>query len=401
MLNRRAAMVPPSSTASLDAYVKQLVADGVDVVNLTGGEVDFPTPDKACRGGVDAIKHGLTRYTAVAGIPALRAAISDRLESVWKCSYPADQILVTNGAKQALANAFAVLLDPGDEVLIQAPHWVSFPHMVTLAGGEPVVIPTGASTGFKLTPAMVEDRITSRTKVLLLNSPSNPTGVVYDRDELEALAAVALKHELVIISDEIYGDLVYADATFTSVASLSEEIRSRTITVAGFSKTFAMTGWRVGFAAGPKPVISAMAAVQGHTTSAPSTISQYAALAALLDEPVAELARRKEDLDFRRGMMRGGLSAIPGIRLAVEPRGAFFAFADVTGFYGHNGITDAATFAERLLADAQVAVMPGADFGAPDHVRLSYAVSADSITTALERMRDFARETLLEKETTR
>jgi aspartate aminotransferase len=401
MLSHRATRVPPSSTASLDAYVKQLVADGVDVVNLTGGEVDFPTPDQACRGGVDAIELGLTRYTAVAGILALRKAIAERLDAQWKCPHTADQIVVTNGAKQALANAFAVLLDPGDEVLIQAPHWVSFPHMVTLAGGEPVVIPTGAGTGFKLTPSMVEDRITSRTKVLLINSPSNPTGVVYDRRELEALAAVALKHDLVIISDEIYGDLVYADATFTSVASLSEEIRSRTITVAGFSKTFAMTGWRVGFAAGPKPVISAMTALQGHTTSAPSTISQYAALAAVVDEPVAELARRKEDLDFRRGMMRGGLSAIPGMTLAVEPRGAFFAFADVTGFYGHNGITDAATFAERLLADAQVAVMPGADFGAPDHVRLSYAVSADSITTALERMRDFARETLLEKETTR
>src|SRR5689334_22089135 len=284
MLSHRAAMVPPSSTASLDAHVKQLISDGVDVVNLTGGEVDFPTPDEACRGGAEAIERGLTRYTAVAGILPLRAAISARLESMWKCPHPADQIVVTNGAKQALANAFAVLLDPGDEVLLQAPHWVSFPHMVTLAGGVPVVIPTGAETGFKLTPAMVTSRITNRTKVLLLNSPSNPTGVAYDRNELEALAAVAVEHGLVIVSDEIYGDLVYPGATSTSVASLSEEIRSRTITIAGFSKTFAMTGWRIGFAAGPKPVVSAMTALQGHTTSAPSTISQYAALAALVDE---------------------------------------------------------------------------------------------------------------------
>jgi aspartate aminotransferase len=401
MLNHRAVLLPPSSTAALDAHVKQLAADGVDVVNLTGGEVDFPTPDEACRGGHRAIDDGLTRYTPVAGIPALRQAIATRLADTWNSPHKADQVVVTNGAKQALANAFAVLLEPGDEVLVQAPYWVSFPHMVTLAGGVPVVIETGAATGFKLTPAMLAERITRRTKVLLLNSPSNPTGVVHDRRELSALVEVAAARGLVIVSDEIYGDLVYPGADFTSVASLGEDVRERTITVGGFSKTFAMTGWRVGFAAGPRPVIAAMAAVQGHTTSAPSSISQHAALAVLTPEPLGELARRRADLDRRRGQLCAGLAEVPGLALAVEPTGAYFALVDVTGLYGREGITDAATFATRLLRDARVAVMPGADFGAPDHVRMSYAVGSDAIDEALRRMRTFARRILPEKEISR
>ncbi|HWO63751.1 MAG TPA: pyridoxal phosphate-dependent aminotransferase [Umezawaea sp.] len=401
MLNHRAVLLPPSSTAALDAHVKQLAAEGVDVVNLTGGEVDFPTPDEACRGGHRAIDDGFTRYTPVAGIPALRQAIATRLTDTWGSPHKADQVVVTNGAKQALANAFAVLLEPGDEVLVQAPYWVSFPHMVTLAGGVPVVVETGVPTGFKLTPALVTERITSRTKVLLLNSPSNPTGVVYDRHELNALVEVALAHGLVVVSDEIYGDLVYPGAELVSVASLGEDVRARTITIGGFSKTFAMTGWRVGFAAGPRPVIAAMAAVQGHTTSAPSTISQHAALAVLTPEPVGELARRKADLDRRRTRMCAGLAEVPGLELAVEPTGAYFVLVDVTGLYGRAGIRDAATFATRLLRDARVAVMPGADFGAPDHVRMSYAVESDAIDEALRRMRAFARTILPEKEISR
>jgi aspartate aminotransferase len=397
MLSKRAVGLPPSSTAALDARVKQLVAEGADIINLTGGEVDFPTPDEACEGGRRAIDEGHTRYTAVAGIPSLRQAIAARLTRAWGSPYEAGQVIVTAGAKQAIANALAVLLDPGDEVILQAPYWVSFPHMITLAGGTPVTIHTGPDTGFKLTPAIVQQHVTPRTKVLLLNSPSNPTGVVYSRRELSALVEVALAHGLCIISDEIYGDLVYPGAEFTSVASLGEDVHARSITVGGLSKTFAMTGWRVGFAAGPEQVIRAMAALQGHTTSAPSTISQHAALAVLTSEPVAEFELRKADLDRRRRLVSAGLADLTGVRLAAEPAGAFYAFVDVTGTYG-DSITNAATFAEELLREAQVAVMPGADFGAPDHIRLSYAVSTQDLEEALRRMRRFLTHQMKEKQ---
>ncbi|WP_433381283.1 pyridoxal phosphate-dependent aminotransferase [Streptosporangium sp. CA-115845] len=393
MLSRRAAQLPPSSTAALDTRAKQLAEDGVDVINLTGGEVDFPTPREACEGGAAAIARGLTRYTAVAGISPLRQAVAARLTHVWNAPYTGEEIIITNGAKQALANAFATLLDPGDEVIIQAPYWVSFPHMVTLAGGTPVVLPTEAGTGFKMTPRAVAEQITPRTKVLLINSPSNPTGVVYDRAELAALADVALGAGLTIVSDEIYGDLVYDGAEFVSVASLGREVRERTVTVGGWSKTFAMTGWRVGFAAAPPPVIAAMAALQGHTTSAASSISQHAALTVLREEPVAELRRRRSALDERRRILRDGLAALPGLRLAVEPQGAFFAFVDVAGAYGPSRhgqeIDSAAAFAERLLRAARVAVVPGADFGAPHHIRISYVASPEALGEALERIRDF------------
>ncbi|MET8155512.1 pyridoxal phosphate-dependent aminotransferase [Sphaerisporangium sp. NPDC005289] len=396
MLSRRAAQLPPSSTAALDAHAKQLAAEGVDVINLTSGELAFPTPQEASDGGIKAITDGRTRYTAVAGIPPLRQAVAERLTRAWQAPYTGEEIIITNGAKQALANVFVALLDPGDEVIIQAPHWVSFPHMVTLAGGTPVILPTGPGTGSKMTPQAVAERITPRTKVLLVNSPSNPTGVVYDRRELAALAEVALGAGLTIVSDEIYGDLVYQEGLFAAMASLGPDVRAATITVGGLSKTFAMTGWRVGFAAGPKPVISAMAALQGHTTSAASTISQHAALAVLLDEPVAELDARRAELDERRRALCAGLAGLPGLRLDVEPMGAFFAFVEVSGTYGlawqGETIRSAADFARHLLSAARVAVVPGADFGAPDHVRISYVDSPQVIGEALARIRAFLTE---------
>lgn len=387
MLSTRVAALPPSSTSAMDAHVKRLVADGADIVNLTGGEVDFPTPHQACHGGHQAIDAGHTRYTPAAGIVPLRQAIAARLTRRWRSPYEAGQVIVTAGAKQALSNAFVALLDPGDEVIVQAPYWVSFPHMITLAGGVPVTVNT-AETGFKLTPDAVRGCITGHSKVLLLNSPSNPTGVVYDRHELTALVEVALAHGLCVVSDEIYGDLVYPGAEFTSVASLGEEVRERTITVGGLSKTFAMTGWRIGFAAGPEHVVAAMTAVQGHTTSAPSSISQHAALAVLTDEPTDEFAQRKADLDGRRKLLVSGLTELAGLSVTAAPAGAFYAFVDVRGTYGGE-VHDAATFAAALLRESGVAVMPGTDFGSPDHVRLSYAVSRADLAQALTRMRRF------------
>ncbi|MCX5316121.1 pyridoxal phosphate-dependent aminotransferase [Streptomyces sp. NBC_00154] len=384
MLSHRAQTLPASSTAALDAHIKALLADGADIINLTGGELDFPTPLQAADGAREAIAAGHTRYTPVAGITPLREAIAERLNTRWGCRYDPAQIVTTNGAKQALAQIFTVLCEPGDEVVLQAPHWVSFPHMIRLAGATPVVVPT-ADSGFKLTPETLRAHITPRTKAVLINNPSNPTGLVYHRSELQALANVALEHGLAIVSDEIYGDLVHDGATFTSIASLSPDIAARTVTVAGFSKTYAMTGWRIGFAAAPAAVAKALSAVQGHTSSAPSSISQYAALAALSPDTDIELARRATELNARRAALVDGLSALAPLRLAVDPQGGFFAFVDVSGLYTRPG-DDASTVAQHLLEHAGVAVMPGRDFAAPDHVRLSYAVSADDISQALNRI---------------
>ncbi|MEU5364022.1 pyridoxal phosphate-dependent aminotransferase [Streptomyces sp. NPDC005925] len=384
MLSSRARALPASSTAALDAHIKSLLADGADIVNLTGGELDFPTPEQAADGARRAIAEGHTRYTPVAGIGPLREAIARRLRTHWGCSYEPAHIVTTNGAKQALAQIFTVLCEPGDEVVLPAPYWVSFPHMIALAGAVPVVVDT-ATTGFKLTAESLRAQITPRTRAVLLNSPSNPTGVVYDRSELQALATVAVEHGLVIVSDEIYGDLVHEGASFTSVASLAPEIAERTVTIGGFSKTYAMTGWRIGFAAAPQPVAAALSAVQGHTSSAPSSISQHAALAALTGDTDAELARRAAELNARRALMCEGLDGLRPLRLAARPQGGFFAFVDVRGLYTRPG-DDAQTVAADLLEKAGVAVMPGRDFAAPDHVRLSYAVSTEDITQALHRL---------------
>jgi aspartate aminotransferase len=391
VLSSRAKTLPASSTAALDAHVKSLLADGADIINLTGGELDFPTPEQAADGARRAIAEGRTRYTPVAGITPLREAIARRLATHWGCSYEAAQIVTTNGAKQALAQIFTVLCEPGDEVILAAPYWVSFPHMIALAGAVPVVVDT-AGTGFKLTPQALRARITPRTRVLLLNSPSNPTGVVYDRSELRALAEVALDNRLTIVSDEIYGDLVHEGATWTSVASLGPEVAERTVTVGGFSKTYAMTGWRIGFAAAPRAVAAALSAVQGHTSSAPSSISQYAALAALTGDTDTELARRAAELNVRRALLRDGIAGLPPLRLAAEPQGGSFAFVDVRSLCTGPG-DDASTVARSLLEHAGVAVMPGRDFGAPHHVRLTYAVSGEDLSRALHRIRTFLKST--------
>jgi aspartate aminotransferase len=362
-------------------------AAGVDVVNLSSGELDFDPPSAALTGGVDAIRSGHTRYAPVAGVDELRAALADLLATRWHAPYPTAQIVVTNGAKQALANALAVLLDPGDEVIVAAPFWVSFPHMIRIAGGTPVICRTDERAGFKLTARAVQDHLTNRTRALIINNPTNPTGATYTPEELAEVAEVAVRHGLVIIADEVYGDLVYEDATFVSVASLGPRVRDRTVTVGGFSKLFAMSGWRVGFAAAPPALVGALRAWQGHTTSAASSVSQYAALAVLRDDPTREFTTRRAELDRRRRLLSQGLAGIPGLRLAVQPRGAFFAFVDVSGMAepgGRRGCAD--DVAERLLREARVAVMPGTDFGAADHVRMSYGVPVDRIGEAIDRL---------------
>ncbi|MFF6902087.1 pyridoxal phosphate-dependent aminotransferase [Streptomyces hydrogenans] len=388
----RAAAVPPSATAALDAQAKALVAEGVDVINLTSGEPAFPTVEPAARAAERAIAEDFTRYTPAAGVPALRTAIAAHLNR-HGTAYETARVVVTAGAKQALHHAFTALLDPGDEVLVPAPYWVSYPHLIALAGGTLVPVRPAPGAGLKVTPEQVREAVTDRTRVLLLNSPANPSGVVYSRYELAALAEVAVEHDLVIISDEICDHWVFGDARFASVAALGAGIAARTVTIGGVSKTFAMTGWRIGWLAASAELASTVTALQSHTASAPSSIAQRAALGALTADLGAELERRRSALDARRLATVKAIGDIPGLRVDGKPEGAFFLLADVTGLYGKTRagrtITSAADFAELLLAEAQVAVVPGADFAAPDHVRISYTVPPEQLDAALGRIAGF------------
>ncbi|MFF9339695.1 MULTISPECIES: pyridoxal phosphate-dependent aminotransferase [unclassified Streptomyces] len=388
----RAAAVPPSATAALDARAKALLAEGVDVINLTSGEPAFPTVEPAARAAEGAIAEDFTRYTPAAGVPALRAAIAAHLNR-HGTAYEAAQVVVTAGAKQALHHAFTALLDPGDEVIVPAPYWVSYPHLVALAGGVLVPVRPAPGAGLKVTPEQVREAVTDRTRILLLNSPANPSGVVYSRRELAALAEVAVEHDLVIVSDEICDHWVFGDARFTSVAALGAGIAARTVTIGGVSKTFAMTGWRIGWLAAPAGLASTVTALQSHTASAPSSIAQRAALGALTADLGAELERRRSALDARRLATVKAIGDIPGLRVDGDPEGAFFLLADVSGLYGRTragrAVASAADFAELLLAEARVAVVPGADFAAPDHVRISYTVPPEQLDAALGRLAEF------------
>ncbi|MFD5766207.1 pyridoxal phosphate-dependent aminotransferase [Streptomyces sp. NPDC127049] len=390
----RAAAVPPSATAALDAHAKALVAAGADVINLTSGEPAFPTVEPAARAAERAIAEDFTRYTPAAGVPELRAAIARHLNR-HGATYEASQVVVTAGAKQALHYVFTALLDPGDEVLVPAPYWVSYPHLIALAGGTLVPVRPAPGAGLKVTPEQMREAVTDRTRVLLLNSPANPSGVVYSRYELAALAEVAVEHDLVIVSDEICDHWVFGDARFTSVAALGAEIAARTVTIGGVSKTFAMTGWRIGWLAAPSELAATVTALQSHTASAPSSIAQRAALGALTADLGTELERRRSALDVRRLATVKAIGDIPGLRVDGDPEGAFFLLADVTGLYGkgHTGhtVTSAADFAELLLSEAQVAVVPGADFAAPGYVRISYTVPPEQLDEALGRLADFVR----------
>jgi len=385
----RVADLRPSATAALDAYAQQLIAEGRDIVNLTGGEPAFATVEAAAHAGIAAIEEGFTRYTPAAGIPQLRAAVAARLNGQG-ARYRPENIVITSGAKQALYHVFTALLNPGDEVLIPAPYWVSYPYMASLAGGRPVAL---AGAGLRITPAEVRQAITPRTRLLILNNPANPSGVVYSRAELAALAEVALDHDVMLISDEICEHWIYGDAEFSPLSSLDGTIADRTVTVGGVSKTYAMTGWRIGWAAAPAPVSAAVTAIQSHTASAPSSISQRAALAALNADLDVELRSRRAELDARRHLILDSLRQAVGIHVPDEPLGAFFVFADVSGTYGRGvagrPIASAADFAELLLSHAHVAVIPGADFAAPDHVRISYTVATAELARGLTRIADF------------
>jgi aspartate aminotransferase len=389
MLNARAKKLTPSPTMAIDGRAKKLAADGVDVINLSVGEPDFDTPDTAKAGGIAAIEKGFTKYTAAAGITELREAIAEKLRRENGLDYTGDEIVVSNGAKQSLFNAFMVLLDPGDEVIVQAPYWVSYPEMIKIAGGTPVIIKTDASSGFELTPGMIELALTPRTKAINLNNPSNPTGVVYSRAKLQAIADLAVRHNLVVISDEIYERLAYDGHEVVSLATLGPQVRERTVTVNGFSKAFAMTGWRLGYAAAPKPLAKAMTELQSHSTSGPSSITQKAALAGLRGDQSC-VANMRREFDARRRYAVERLRSIHGFDLEVVPAGAFYVFPNVSSLYGQTfggrKIQNSEELCMTILDSGKVAIVPGSAFGSPEHVRISYATSMDKLREGLDRI---------------
>jgi aspartate aminotransferase len=385
-VSKRVQKIKPSPTLAVTARAARLKAEGKDIIGLGAGEPDFDTPVHIADAGVEAIRTGVTRYTAVDGTGELKDAIIAKFKRDNDLSYDRAQVLASSGAKQTCFNLCAALLDPGDECVIPAPYWVSYPDMVLLFDGVPVSVYAGPDEGYKITPAQLAGAITDRTKLLFINSPSNPTGAAYTKAELQALGAVLEKHSRVMIaSDEIYEHIYWADEPFTSFARANPRLYGRTITINGVSKAYAMTGWRLGYCGGPADLVSAMATVQGQSTSNASSISQRAATVALNGDQgcVAQMnAAFKERHDF----VVAGLNAIPGI--SCRPgAGTFYAFAQVEGAMQALGIKDDNAFAEYLLVHAGVAVVPGTGFGAPGHVRISFACDMKSLEDALDRIR--------------
>jgi len=383
-ISERAAQLTPSLTLSIDSKAKAMKAEGLDVCGFGAGEPDFDTPEHIKRAAIEALEAGFTKYTPNAGIPELRQAIADKFAADNGLNYRAGQVVVSNGAKHACYNAILATCQPGDEVVIPAPYWVSYPDMVRLVGAEPVIVPTSERNAWKMRAEDFENAMTPRTKMLIMNSPGNPTGSVYTREELEAIVNVAAEEDIYVLSDEIYEKLVYDDVKHVSIASLSQEAYDLTITVNGFSKSYAMTGWRLGYLAAPDAVVRAVDSIQSHTSSNPSSFSQYGALAALKgdQQPLADM---REEFDMRRNYMFDRISKISNVT-AIKPQGAFYILVNISQL----GLTSQ-NFADRLLSKANVAVVPGAAFGDDRTVRFSYATSLDVIKKGLDRFQDFCR----------
>jgi len=383
-ISARAAQLSPSLTLSIDSKAKAMKAEGIDVCGFGAGEPDFDTPEHIKQAAIAALEAGFTKYTPSAGLPELRQAIAEKLEADNQISYRPSQIVVSSGAKHSCYNAILATCQPGDEVLIPSPYWVSYPDMVRLAGAEPIIVQTTERNGWKMRASDFENAMTPRTKMVILNSPGNPTGAVYTRDELEGIVEVAAEEDIYILSDEIYEKLVYDDAKHVSVASLSPEAYGLTITVNGFSKAYAMTGWRLGYMAAPEAVAKAVDNIQSHSTSNPCSFAQKGAVAALKGDQQA-LADMRDEFSMRRDYMFDRVTKIPNIT-AVKPQGAFYILVNISqlGLSSQN-------FADRLLSKANVAVVPGAAFGDDRTVRLSYATSIDVIKKGLDRFQDFCR----------
>ncbi|HVY22245.1 MAG TPA: pyridoxal phosphate-dependent aminotransferase [Steroidobacteraceae bacterium] len=384
-LSRRIQRVKPSPTLALTSRVAQLKAEGKDIIGLGAGEPDFDTPVHIADAGVEAIRKGFTRYTPVEGTADLKDAIIAKFKRDNHIEYKRNQILVSSGAKQTIYNLIMSVVDPGDEVVIPAPYWVSYPDMVELADGKPVMPFAGAAQGYKLTAAQLEAAITPRTKLFILNSPSNPTGAAYTRAELRALGDVLKKHpQIIICTDEMYEHIFWAPEPFASFLTVCPELYDRVVTVNGVSKAYAMTGWRIGYCGGPAELVKAMGTIQGQSTSNPSSISQKAATAALNGDQSCVREMNKH-FKQRHDFIVAGLNKLPGVS-CLPAAGTFYAFANIEAAMKTTGATDDNAFADYLLNEAGVAVVPGSGFGAPGHMRLSFACSMETLTEALKRI---------------
>lgn len=390
MLSKRARGIKSSPTLAMDARAKAMKAAGVDVINFGVGEPDFDTPENIKEAAIKAIRDGFTKYTAAGGIDPLKDAITEKFRKDNGLEYKREEIIVSCGAKHSLYNIAQALYGPGDEVMIPAPYWVSYPDQVILNDAIPVILKTFEKDGFMLRPETLEAHITKKTKVIILNYPSNPTGSTYDRKALEEIVEIALRHDLYVVSDEIYEKLVYDDAEHVSIASLGPEIKERTIVVNGLSKSHAMTGWRIGFAAGPKDIIKSMTDIQSQSTSNPNSIAQKAAIEALTG-PQDFVEKMREEFDRRRKFLISELNSIPGMR-CLTPRGAFYAFPNTSGFYGGSidggVISSSSDLAIYLLEKANVALVSGDAFGDDSYVRLSYATSMETLRKGVDRIKD-------------
>ncbi len=383
-LSSHAIQLSPSLTLAIDSKAKAMRAEGLDVCGFGAGEPDFDTPEHIKEAAIKALQEGFTKYTPSAGLPELRTAISEKFSADNGLDYKPGQVVVSNGAKQSCYNAILACCQPGDEVVIPAPYWLSYPDMVRLVGAEPVIVKTKAENSYKMTAEEFEKAMSPRTKMVILNSPGNPTGSVYTREELEALVEVALSEDIFILSDEIYEKLIYDDAVHISPASLSKEAYDLTITVNGFSKAYAMTGWRLGYLGAPEEIAKVIDSLQSHSTSGPNSFAQKGAVAALKGSQQC-VADMREEFNIRREYMYERITAIPNIS-AVKPLGAFYLLADISkfGFSSTN-------FADRLLSKAEVAVVPGVAFGDDNTIRLSYAADLETIKTGLDRIEQFCR----------
>jgi len=387
-LTKRIHSIKPSPTLAITMKANALRAQGRDIIGFGAGEPDFDTPENIKAAAVRAIASGFTKYTPVGGIDELKDAIAAKMARDHGLDYNRSQIVVSCGAKHTLYNLIQVLCEEGDEVIVPAPYWVSYVDIVVLAGATPVIVPTEQAAGFKLTPELLRGAVTDRTRVLILNSPANPTGAAYSREELTALAAVLATMEITVISDDIYEKIIYDGFEFFSIAAVSEEMKDRTVIVNGVSKAYAMTGWRIGYAAGSEPIVAAVTKLQSQNTSNPASIAQKAAVEALngSQEAVGMMVKAFRE---RRDVIVAALNKIPGFT-CPNPQGAFYVFPNVAQIYGRSFqekvIDDSTSLAAYLLDEADVAVVPGADFGADDYIRLSYATSRELIEAGVARI---------------
>lgn len=391
--SRKAKNINPSITLAITAKAKALKAEGIDVVSFGAGEPDFNTPRNIIDAAIKAMEEGKTKYTPTSGIIELREAICKKLKNDNGLNYNANQIIVSTGAKQCLADVFMAILNPGDEVIVPTPYWVSYPELIKLADGIPVFVEADEDANYKYTLESLENVVSDKTKALVLNTPNNPTGTIYNKEELEVIAEFAKKHDIIIISDEMYEKLIYDGEKHISIASLSQDAYERTIVINGVSKAYSMTGWRIGYAAAKEEIIKLMTSIQSHVTSNPNSIAQYASIEAL-NGPTDELEKMIAEFDNRRKFMINRIREIEGLDI-IYPKGAFYLMINISNYYGKeiNGktINGSLDFSAELLDEEKVAVIPGVAFGLDNYIRLSYATAQKEIEEGLDRIEKFVK----------